>query len=267
MNIHKSPISALTRAFSQHKKALMVISLLVLAVSLIAYCFWSKQAWEGYSHSTRQRSESARNAIDAALALPASNDEQRKLKYDTVVTASSDITKGEDSACNLNPLIQWQRSLGFLNLATIVNDCNTEKEKLGALNGDLKKVIAYIGDEQAVASLLENVKPKSSDLLVDSSWADQLKLWESFSATIGARKVSSEFTATKALVQERSSVVEAAWREVIAAHGAKDKSRYLKSQTALVSSYAALNTIPDMSNRYLLNLISSFRNLYGQAFK
>jgi hypothetical protein len=103
--------------------------------------------------------------------------------------------------------------------------------------------------------------------VTEDTWGSQTGTW--LSAGKAITKISSTDTAFKTVrtsALEKVASIQAAWSDLIVAHTAKDKTKYLEAQGRLATAYESLPSLSEQSAKQLTVLADSLQTSYSQAF-
>jgi len=228
---------ATVNSFRSHRKDYIVGGIIaVLLIILGGYSLWSKNVWDGYEAKYSQWDTSTKQQITQALSLTVKSDQDRERKMAAIKTVSAAIDSAETSLCQVNGLISWQHFIKSLQAKE--GDCREVVAKRGDWNKKLKPIVVYLEDEQAIAKVVAK-SPKLSQV-PDTEWEAQPAVWQALTKDVEGTTVRSAFNPVKQQASKATMGIEAAWKEVIAAHKAKDKARYIKAQGQLTQAYETL---------------------------
>ncbi|HET6746479.1 MAG TPA: hypothetical protein VFH06_00025 [Candidatus Saccharimonadales bacterium] len=229
----------------------------LILLAMGAYIFWSGTTWSDYQmHFTRLQDE-ARSKIKGSLELKVETNEDRMKKLDSL-RSSRDILADDNSLCRVNMLVDWQSFIG--NLKDQKQKCNEVQTKLVHLRDALDKIIEYLENDHILAESLGTI-PAGGEIAEDA-WVGQRDGYRAAQKHIAERTVSNEFAPVKQMAEEKLNGIVAAWEEILAAHGAKDKVRFTKAVATLSQGYDALSNIGKVSSDHFQVLVKSFENDY-----
>ncbi len=224
-----------------------------------AFVFWSKYTWDTYQTNYEGWRASTLDQARTSLALPVTNDQERQAKFVALKKTSDSIAAAKKSLCTVNSLVGWQRFMEVQhnreqNCQTIVGNFATFGEKL-------KEAVQYLESEQILARVLAEAPVKTE--LTEAEWTDVASGWRAVVGKVDAIVADGNFTPTKQAARDATSKVDAAWQEVLAAHTAKDKSRYIQAQAQLVQAYSTLGTITDVDTVQLKGSLDPLQSAYA----
>jgi hypothetical protein len=242
--------SRIKRLFSSRRWVIgLIVTLLLLFASI--YIWWSVSSWSGYENRYATFRQTEKKELQAALDMKTDTKDQRAAKLSALATSVKKLPS-DDSLCGISSLIGWQRILAG-ELKKREEACYKVQSNLIALRGSLDKVVEYLESEHALAKLLA-VVPAGGEVS-EAEWPKQAEAWTAVAKNIEGLQVSGEFDTVKTTTKSAVSAIVAAWNEVLAAHQAKDKARYLKATAALYTAFDGLETIPRSDTDKLRSLL------------
>lgn len=219
-----------------------------------------RTTWNNYqTHFTGLQNDS-QSKIKNALGLKVETSEERTKKLDALQAARDLLPTDKDAMCQVNPAVDWQNFVG--NLREQKEKCNEAKAELVSIRGALDKVVEYLKSEHALAKALGTI-PAGGEV-VEGDWAKQRDGYKTVLKTVTDLSANGDFVSVKQTAVEKLTTVVAAWEEVLAAHGAKDKARYTKAAAALAASYDGIAAVGKTSSDHLQTLIKSFEENYAK---
>jgi len=239
--------TGLKRFISSHRLVIIIAGVVVIVGG---YAIWSKLSWDGYESAYKNWHEQTKGQLRTALAIPS---DQHDKKVQALLNIANNIREQQDTACETNGLIGWQRFVGALQERE--KSCQKARDDLVSLGASLNAFTAYMADDQALAAILKRATTKSD--LPESEWEAQVLVWKSIVDKIAGLKVASEFTPVKTKALGVTKQIYDSWQAVMAAHAAKDKTKYLQSQARLVQSYGAGSSIADASSEQVKELLEA----------
>jgi hypothetical protein len=226
----------------------IALSVLLILIGVVSYGLWSKQTWDAYQPTYTQRHQAIIADVTAITTAKATTDKERRDVLTSLKKLTEKIQTTDQTVCHTHPLIAWQVKISNeLNAAQ--SSCAAMVSKVTRLEAPLKKVTTYTKNDNELAAILATV-PQSSEL-ADDAWDKQVSIWQDAGKAMEKLSVSSEFTPVKQLATAKTLSVRDAWQAVIAAHQAKDKSKYLAAQGDLARALDALNEITVLSEKEL----------------
>lgn len=239
------------RSLRSKKRLVSILSATVFLLAIAGYIFWSKQAWAQLTPASTQWHQGVKADVDQVVTLPAANEAERDALTRRLLGISQKIDRDEDTICSVNRMAQWQRQV-VPSLKDTQRACEDRLGRTTELRKEIDDVLAYVKDEQALAKLISTA-PQAGEL-ADGSWEKQMVGWESTAKAAEKMTVSDSFRPTQQVAVKRLASVKVAWQEVIAAHQAKDKQKYLAAQNALASAIDSLNEVATVSQQTFTRL-------------
>ncbi len=257
MKLNMSTASSIkAKVFSRRGVIIIAIATFIL---MGAFVFWSKYTWDTYQTNYETWRASTLNQARTSLALPVTNDQERQAKFVALKKTSDTITSAKKSLCAVNILVGWQRFMDMQrnreqSCQEIVGNFATFGEKLKVATG-------YLESEQTLAKILAEAPAKTE--LGEADWTAVSAGWHAIVGKVDALAVDGNFTPTKQAARDATGKIDAAWQEVLAAHAAKDKGRYVQAQSQLVQAYSTLGTITDVDTVQLKGLLDPLQSAYA----
>lgn len=248
----------------KHHKRLVIITVCAFVVTaVLGYAAWSKQQWSDYQPSYEAHQASIQASLDALKSRPvATVADKTKLRTD-LADVSHQIDTRSKKDCQVNPLVGWQAA-AMKSLQQEQERCRAQAAKIEVLNESLKRIIAFLNNDEAVAK--EFAKVSSVDEVADAAWQAQLDAWKSINQAIKKQSVTGDYKPIQQLAIERTDAVAVAWQAIIAAHGAKDKQKLMSAQDALGQAYDGLDSISIETTKVMANLAKVVEEKYQTAF-
>ncbi|MET0980113.1 MAG: hypothetical protein ABWX90_02555 [Candidatus Saccharimonadales bacterium] len=240
----------LRRLRSLHPKKLVIIltCVLLVVIGVSVYAFWSKSVWDAYQPSYINQHQNLKNDINKLVKAPTTTSDDRKVVLSGLEHASQQTDMSSQTMCRVHSAVAWQTKV-WRNLESAQAACVETMTNLSKIGSPLQKATAYIKDDNKLAAILAAV-PQSGEL-ADDAWQSQIDSWQKAETEASAMTVSPAFSPVKKLAVSQLSAVKAAWQAVVAAHQAKDKTKYLAAQDNLATALDELNEIPILSEKEL----------------
>jgi hypothetical protein len=230
----------------------------------MGYILWGNAAWANYHTSYGRRKAEVKANIDTALKMPASSAKERAAKLKALSSTSKKITS-QDKLCAVNSMIGWQQSISG-SYKKWRQECESTQSSIDSLNSELRVVVAYMKNDQALASLLSTALAATDKKVTESSFSAVLAKWKTAVAAVKEMDVPTEFAPVKAKAQKAVSNVDAAWKALVTAHAAKDEAKYEKALTSLSSAYFAVADVERVSTEQVAGLSKAVQSRYDAAF-
>lgn len=245
-------MSRLSSFIIRHRKGVIIYSV-IAALLLIAggYGLWSMHTWGQFETGYASWNNNTKQQAATALALPVKNDQDRQRKLAALKAVSNSVASAKNTLCEVNTFMRWQQSID--SLKTKVDDCNKVIDRQAVFGTKLQVVTTYLENEQALAKII--AKNNTPTELAEADWGAQPGLWQTTVKSVSDLSTHTSFTSVKGVAVKQVSDLEAAWKELVAAHQAKDKARFIKAQSQLVQGYAALGEIALASSQQFQKLI------------
>lgn len=259
-------VSNKLKQMSPKRRRFIIIALASsLVVILIAgYGLWSMNAWNAYKTTYENWQKDLRTTVDTAMALPAKTAEERAKKLASFKEVTSKISSAQQSLCQTPALIAWQNALGDLHARQ--ETCRGIITRADTFGKKMQATVSYLQSEQSVATAVSKTLTDSASKVTESTWGSQVDTWKQAYDTVAKIPSESSFAPIKTSTLDKLKGLETAWAELIAAHTAKDKTKYTEAQSKLVTAYTALSSLPAMSTEQLMKLTGSLQAAYAQTF-
>lgn len=245
------------------KRHIVIGGVLLLILVLGTYTLWSKQVWGQYKPSYMQWHQTVQASVGDAVALPVTNAKEQDIVFAKFKDVMRQIDAKQSTICTINPLIHWQQQIiNSLKDAEVV--CRQKATTVVAFKSQLKKVIDYNDDDQNLAKILVAI-PKADELANDT-WAKQAEAWDGAVKATEKLAISDDFKATRQLAVKQMTAMKMAWQEVIAAHQAKDKQKYVTAQATLATAIDGLDEITVASEKATVALSNDLEKATNSAF-
>ena len=246
-------MSRLSSFVTHHRKAVIIYSVLTAVLLILGgYGLWSMHTWSQFETNYGSWDSNTKQQASSALTLPIKNDQDRQHKLVALKAVSNSVESAKDTLCKMNTFMQWQESMDSLKKK--VDDCNKVINRQVAFGTRLQAITTYLENEQALAKII--AKNNAPTELAEGDWGAQPALWQATVKSVSDMPADTTFASVKGVAVKQVSELEAAWRELLTAHQAKDKVRFIKAQSQLVQGYAALGEIALASSQQLQKLIS-----------
>jgi len=258
-------IAKLKIASPKRRRVIIIAAVTLVAVLIGAYAFWSVNTWGAYKTSYADWQKELRTSVDAAIALPVTTSSERTKKLSAFKNISTEIDSAKQSLCRLPTMIGWQRVIGTLHERE--EACNQVVGRAGAFGEKMKATVGYLESEQALASAIAAMVAASNDKLTEATWGSQVSIWQDGGKVIAKVALpTATFKPIKADAIEKAKAVELAWQELIVAHEAKDKAKYVEAQGKLAAAYDGLAGVATASGQVLSTLATSLQTAYAETF-
>jgi hypothetical protein len=238
-------------------------NILLCILVIGTYILWSKQVWGQYTPTYVQWHQAIQANVSTAVALPATNAKEQDVVFAQFKDIMRQIDAKQSTLCTINPLIHWQQQV-INSLKDMETTCQQKVAAIVMFKSQLKKVIDYNNDDQNLARILTAI-PKA-DELADDTWVKQVEVWDGAVKATEKLAISDNFKATRQLAVEQMTAIKTAWQEVIAAHQAKDKQKYITAQATLATAIDGLDEIAVASEKATIALSNDLGKAANSAF-
>ena len=234
------------------KKSWVILSAASLFVLLLlGYVIYSAQAWQNYDKNYQNQQSALKSDINSALALPMTQPVDRNTKLAQLESITIKLKKQQEIGCRVDTLTNWQTSIS--SLGDMQKQCKSAISKLDKLINTLDATTSYLGQEHKLANSLSSMV-KLSAQSDETTWSALASSWHDYRAKISGLKSSGSFESTKKVTDTVVASIDAAWQELLAAHVAQDKARFVKASSSLGFAYGSLGTIAAENNKQVLLL-------------
>ena len=197
------------------------------------------------------------------LALPATTHAERSGKMSALKNVSNNIVSAKKSLCSVSSLVSWQQFLTPLKAQK--EACDHIIKTADAFGDKIQATVSYIENEQALMKII-TASTGSQDKITEAVWDTQTTTWQGATDSLKKLSVQTSFAPVKDSAITDAQAIEAAWQGLIAAHKAKDKTKYLEAQAQLAQAYGALGAIAAQSTQQFLSVANSLQTAYKDAF-
>ncbi|MDN5274103.1 MAG: hypothetical protein JWP06_4 [Candidatus Saccharibacteria bacterium] len=249
----------------KRRRTLTITAISGLFVVLVAvYTFWSMNTWSSYKTTYESWQKELQVSVDAAMALPGTTSAERAKKLTAFKNVSGTITSAQQSLCHTPVIIAWQHVI--VGLRQHEEACAQTISKADTFGKKMQMTTSYLESEQTVAMTIEKTLAASQDKVTEATWNSQVTTWQDADKAIGKMSSGATFAPVKASALEKVKVLESTWQELLAAHAAKDKTKYTEAQSNLTIAYAALGSLSTVSAGQLAPLTTALQSAYAQLF-
>jgi hypothetical protein len=241
----------------------LILLIAVGAIFIAGYILWSKHIWDDYEVKARNWQENVHVQVDKALALPVTSEKERNDKFTALKHVSDTIISSKATLCSVNGLVGWQRAIQTLHARE--ERCQKEMSATVTFNEKIQAVVVYLKDEQSLAKIMSTLTGKPE--VTENDLEAQETLWHDGSGKVEKLSVSTAFAPTKQAALDATKKIDTAWQGVLAAHKAKDQTKYASAQSQLATAYDSLNGVVDTNTKQLKALLDPLQSVYEKAFK
>ncbi|MDB5187321.1 MAG: hypothetical protein JWM07_793 [Candidatus Saccharibacteria bacterium] len=233
------------------KKRLLIICGGLGVLLIAGYIVWSQYTWGQFTPTYTAWHQGVKDDIGKIIALPTTNVKEQDAVATRLVELSSKIDAEHQAVCVVTPIVQWQQEvIPAFNDARMA--CKKQVASIAEFQKRLTTVIAYSKDDQALTKIIASV-PQVSEL-ADDTWEKQVVAWDIAIKSTEKRVIADDFKPTQQLALKQMNAVKSAWQEIISAHQAKDKQKYLAAQTTLASAIDGFSEVATTSQRTFAKL-------------
>lgn len=247
------------------RRKTIVIGLVAIIVLVIAgYVLWSKQSWDAYEKNYQATHVNLKDKLSKAVGLSVTNEQDRQNKLVTLDRVAEDVALLKDTTCTINVLVAWQRG-PIKAFDEREEACKRMVSAVLPLGDKIRTVTQYLRNEEALAKVVKSAQNTKSEL-AEADWQSQADAWHKTIELVAASPSTSEFAPIKLIAGESLKSINDAWQSLLAAHGAKDKIKFLEAQGRLGEAYASLENVTVASTKQLKTLLDALQAAYSAAF-
>lgn len=214
---------------------------------VVGYMTASVLEWQQYKDS-RVDFAGPKQAVTQALKANQKSASQNI----TALASATDQLVSNKTVCNPAWWVAWQTMVpGVKNM---VDACSATASKQATLKEELIKVNAFLADEKAVHTILEQV-PSSSKTLTDKTWDAEIAKWDKVEADLTAYSASKEYEPVLVALQKQVGKVLKAWDQIKAADKKENKEAYEAAYNALDQATTGMVGAADTSDAALKPLL------------
>lgn len=255
-------VTRFKRSVRGHKKGWLIgasATLVLLVMGLGVFASYSY--WQGYAGATTKRADELKQRVDAALQQPATDNATRMAKRDAFEAIVASYATG--GSCDVSIWLRWQVFIDSLNQTS--ERCLVIERQQGDFLEQLKKVNEYVEVSARLSDPLNGL-PVVTEVEQDSI-AVVADTWQKTATTITEVPVTDGANDLKQSLSHSVTSVAAVWREIAAAHAAKDQAKFEAELAKLSPAYAALQAAYDLHQATLNKLGESLQVSYEVAFQ
>ena len=222
------------------------------------YIWWSQSSWDAYEKKYIGIRQEIDTKLTRTFSLQSDTSDERQQKINQLASLAADIEKIDDSFCRQNVLIGWQVAYG--EHRTQEDSCKALLGGVRVFNDQLKPTVEYLQQEQFLAKQLSTTPTQAE--VSEGDYEGQLVAWREMHEKVKNSSADANFEPVKQVAVDTIGGIVESWGEVIAAHQAKDKPRYLKATQALAAAYDSLQTISSTSSTRLAEVAARLKQAY-----
>ncbi len=247
----------------RHKRSVIILSSSAIFILLVGgYALWSIHAWSGYKTTHETWHNTIKKDIHNALALSATNYDERSRKMSRLQHISTNITSAKSSLCDVSGLFSWQRIIS--SIKTEREACDRNVTTADMFNIKMRQTISYLESEQSLGKIIAPLMVQ--DKITEASWDSQPASWQAAADTIKKMSVNTTFAPVKTNAVDVTRSIQSAWQMLISAHKAKDKAKYLDAQSKLTQAYSGLPLLATKSTEHFNTIVKPLQDAYQRAF-
>lgn len=240
------------------RKQWIIFGLVILTLSGALYGLLSIRAWDSFDAARISRQSEAKTNLQAALVLPARTPEERRNKIKTLEVVTTDYANAAVATCKPQTMIAWQSML-VKAYRERITACESEDSQTSTFMTQLREVLDFLKDEQAVTEILTKLKT-DTEVVAEDQWSARLTAWQNTQVSIDKLQTSKGFANVKVKAVEVAKSIAAAWQELIDASAAKDRARYEKALADLGTAYDSLESVGAAAKTALEPLVTDVSN-------
>ncbi len=235
------------------------IALAVFLAALVGlYAWWSISSWNSYQTRYTALRTVTEQQLGKAIDMKIETTEQRKEKLTALKNVAETLPTPSGDICQVGFATAWQ---GFIeDLKKKKEECNKGQAVLITLRSSLDKVVVHLESDRTLATLL-SAAPVGGEI-PEADWTKQRDAWSGVAVTVRELQSDNDFAPVKQVAIDRMGGMVAAWEEVLAAHQAKDKARYIKAASTLAQAFDNLAAISQASTGELQKRVKDLESAY-----
>lgn len=229
-----------------------------VVVALATYGWWSTTIWNSYENQYVSVQKRIDTQLVAAFSLQSDTRDEKRVKLSELSKLQADL-ETNNSLCSQNKLVDWQQRV-ISEYAKRNEKCKEVQSLVASFEGQLQGVVEYLQNEHALAAIFAS-GPQQTEVS-EGEFEEQLQAWRALAESVKGTSSVESFSAVKQSAMDTTGDVVKAWEEVIAAHQAKDKARYIKATQELAASYDKVENIAAVSTVELTKMATSLKEAY-----
>ena len=230
---------------SRPSKRLLVIAIvsMLLVAGTGVYTWQSISAWKAYE--TRLKNEQKELTRLKDDSLDGGGDSERLV----AIRALDDKIAKRSELCTMNGAYAWQATV-IPVLKNVVNECKTKVAQLDVIAGPLSALRQYLDVGEKVRSVVATLAP--GEILTDKNWTDKgLKRTEHVKRELSGLSVNGDGAGLKSEAIKYADNLVTAWKSLVKANDAKDKTGFLTASAAVAAAYADFSGLADSSDEVI----------------
>jgi len=233
----------------------------VLLLGVAALCgIWSKTAWDNLGRSKEMKASILRQ-IEMALVLPTNTIEEREAKKEALRQTTQTI-QNLGKPCYVAEVIAWQRFIGDFEQQQ--ERCAEDENKIRQVDEKLRPIITFLQDDATIAQALAELQAQRAEI-GEADFVAIVMVWERATQNVRNVKVSEPFLPVREATGASLEAGVMKWKELIAAHEAKNKAGFLRAQQELAAVSDQLVSTRELEQRELVKLVEVFQQALSSA--
>ena len=244
------------------KKEWVIIGILLSILLVVGgFTLFSCYAWQKYENDYKSWHLDLRGQTERALKLPSKTLADRTEKLTTLQSLRYTAANGVNH-CNAYQILHWQQGIDAVRQK--LNKCQLLAGPAKQFAIDLQAITDHLASEKTISAILVDVK--MGDQIEEAKWSEVTAHWDKIVKQLETQNVATTFVSSKKLAIEKVTLVTKAWRALIDANNAKDRSKYEVAVQDLTASYDGLAEIGGSAEKTLLPLLEKLRKSHEQSF-
>lgn len=229
----------------------------IILIAIVSYIVYSTVAWTRYQDRAQSFERSSFETIDAALALPSEDKQQKLASFKAAVLTMQKTTPG---LCDRPTLAAWQTSL------SVINDkyakCEARATYMRQVSESADNLVRYLESERQLGAILSTAQSQSAEEVTEDQAVQYVERWSQARQAIEALSGPSEFIGVKDAAVTYADNLSKRWQAVVTADEAEDKQLYAEARAKLASAYATKPAITDKAGSVMQQLLKRFNDRY-----
>lgn len=231
------------------RKAIVITGSLLLVIAVGVYAWASFTAWKAYeARLTKERAEYQTLQRAVQTGTPA-----ERLK---ALRTLDDKLDDRQTICDAPALYAWHSTI-IPPIRDGVATCEAAKKQLDSVAGPVGTLRAYLDVADALREKLQTLLP--AEPLNESNW-NELGVKRADSVKSALEQVQTDDSEAKALIEAAAAATEklsTAWKALIAANQAKDRTAFEAANQAVTAAYAEFAAVADKADESIRQKVTA----------
>lgn len=214
------------------------------------YVITSIDAWRDIENNSVTTRQNMKNQVVSTMKNSNISTETRQISLKTAMEAT--VT------CKPHPMFAWQEQV-IGSAKKYVRACEDNAAYMVKLRSVLERLVHYFENEKKMTELLQSIVP--ADTLKEHTWKKEHTKVQQVADATKDLAVHGEYKAVHSEAVKRLNNVTAAWKSLLSAHKAEDRSKFTTAKAKLLKAYGYLQNIADTSDKTLTILLKELDNV------